>query len=1254
MPPKRAIPATQARTRPANTPPQPPQAVKPSDAGTGKAVTAQNGKLVQPSRGAIDDDPWDVVRQSNFNPLSSDANAAPAGVNRKKQKRRLKQAENAARLAAEQQLSNGDHGLGGNEQLHSAYRDRYQQESLPGAFVDYEDPESGDNDAYEPVDGDDQFYTDEDGNPYGQPLPHQNGYQDTSAYQDPSAKGKKKKKKSQSDAAFNDAPTFGAGIPPSFSTPSAPLAQQQSRLAPSQAALESARKGSKDKIWNTSTQQERENIKKYWLELGEEERRSLVRVEKDHVLHKMKEQQKHSCSCAVCGRKRTAIEEELEVLYDAYYDELEQFANTNHGASVIDGHTSMPPPQSYSQHSSQGHLMGAPQPSRGRVHEIDDGEDLEDEYDDEEDEDEPYSDEEVENIPREPQSIFGNFGNSLTVKDGILTVAEDMLKNDGKHFIDMMEQLAERRMAREEEAQYASAAYHQGAHAGHNHAPLDDEDYDDEDEEDEDYDSQDDEDYQDDDTVGVISVPLASSRAHMLQDLMTEEQRMEEGRRMFQIFAARMFEQRVLKAYREKVAFERQNNILAGLEEEERLSKQREEKKAREAAKKREKKKQSKQAKDAEKAKKEEEKAEQEAAVRAEAEQKLEEQKRRKEEQRKKKEGEKKAQEEERLRKEAEKAKRLQDERDRQAEIERKQREAKEREKRKREEAKKKEREEKEAKEKENRERKANEERERKAREEQKRKDDSAAKAEKEGKERANQPPSVISSKRPSHMGPVPIPPGLHPPQGPSALQSPHFAIATPVIPKAPTPSRSRQPSQQGSQSHGSSPRSQQAGTETSQSSASEANVSLPQMPPAPTLGRVGQAEIPHHSQPAGPVSGLGAVGRNGHHPYGFPGSGMNGPSHSNAPMMPGMRVGMGNEIPFHQHASMPGHPRNFGPPNGFPGPPGINGIRQMSHGRPGMPDSGMHLPFQTPTVMPSSIQPPPGHPQQPMQSQSHSRQPSASFERPLDTGIQTQPIARPAPIQPPSSIASLDRPKGDQSLDVDLENVTKHLGSSALLDDSDVPLGLSPADSMPSAPGSGRAPFGGFPNSMGGMKHENFPLGGSNTWGSQMPFGPNSLSGAANWGPSHSAGWPSNPSFGPIGGDPNRPRPLTIRLAVIHACKQLALSSPGRSNNGFNNVNQVHQQIGQIMPPSEPVVSLNEMLEICDTEGNGQNGGGSFSIRNDGPRGMSVKFEPGQDRAPPMGGLGGIGPGQIGSPTIGHSTIQPFGHIGKRGGFPS
>lgn len=81
---------------------------------------------------------------------------------------------------------------------------------------------------------------------------------------------------------------------------------------------------------------------------------------------------------------------------------------------------------------------------------------------------------------------------------GILTVADDLLKNDGKKFIEMMEQLAERRMQREEEQQYAAA----GIHAGHNHGqPLDDDGYD-EDEDDE-YDSQEEDDYEEEDDMVI-------------------------------------------------------------------------------------------------------------------------------------------------------------------------------------------------------------------------------------------------------------------------------------------------------------------------------------------------------------------------------------------------------------------------------------------------------------------------------------------------------------------------------------------------------------------------------------------------------------------------------------------------------------------------------------------------------------------------------------------------------------------------------
>jgi hypothetical protein len=62
------------------------------------------------------------------------------------------------------------------------------------------------------------------------------------------------------------------------------------------------------------------------LSLSDKDRNSLIKLEKEAVLKKMKEQQKYTCSCSVCGRRRTAIEEELEMLYDAYYEELERYA----------------------------------------------------------------------------------------------------------------------------------------------------------------------------------------------------------------------------------------------------------------------------------------------------------------------------------------------------------------------------------------------------------------------------------------------------------------------------------------------------------------------------------------------------------------------------------------------------------------------------------------------------------------------------------------------------------------------------------------------------------------------------------------------------------------------------------------------------------------------------------------------------------------------------------------------------------------
>ena len=83
----------------------------------------------------------------------------------------------------------------------------------------------------------------------------------------------------------------------------------------------------------------------------------------------------------------------------------------------------------------------------------------------------------------------------------ILTVADDLLKNDGQKFLEMMEQLAERRMMREEEAAASIE---------------DNSDEDDQDEEDDEEDEEDEDDEEEDD-VSRASL----SRNHNSRDMLT-------------------------------------------------------------------------------------------------------------------------------------------------------------------------------------------------------------------------------------------------------------------------------------------------------------------------------------------------------------------------------------------------------------------------------------------------------------------------------------------------------------------------------------------------------------------------------------------------------------------------------------------------------------------------------------------------------------------------------------------------------------
>lgn len=531
---------------------------------------------------------------------------------------------------------------------------------------------------------------------------------------------------------------------------------------------------------------------------------------------------------------------------------------------------------------------------------------------------------------------------------------------------------------------------------------------------------------------------------------------MQEGRRMFQIFAARMFEQRVMTAYREKVAEQRQKQLIEELMEEETRNEQRNAKKAREAQKKKDKKRLQKQAKEEEKARRDAEKAAEEAAAKAAQEKKLEEQRLKREEQRKKREAERKAQEEERARKEAEKQRRLREERERQAEAERKQREQKELERKKREEARRKEREEREA-----REKKAKEERERKMREEQAKKArESAARAEQEAKEQASKRDAQAK-----HPGPLSVPPSLHSQVSSGLLPSPLHTVANPLVPKATTPARPRQTSQQGSLT--SSPRSQPASTESShQPSISPRSMPLSQSSGASSIGGkqglAGPQQPPlHHPQPSAPLSPLGRS-----HPHGFQGLGS---MPSNAPGLPGMapRPPLAPDLQMYSSnsAHLMNQFRGFPTSSGLPMPPAINGAHPMPSGRGFPPEPGHGLPFQGQhgTAGQFSMQ-------QGSLPKTHSKQPSGSFERsPLESTAQQFPITRQSPIKRPPSTSQDQQKEGCAPSSLrEVDALSAQLGSSALLDDTDAPYSSKLSQSLPGAtapgtfPGPTRASFGG------------------------------------------------------------------------------------------------------------------------------------------------------------------------------------------------
>ncbi|OLN97207.1 Stress response protein NST1-like protein 1 [Colletotrichum chlorophyti] len=1189
---------------PANTrQPAPQTPASPNTKATARYTNKDGSKIITVPKGSpstepsLPSTPTSSAKPPSLQTVAANGGDAPApAVNRKKQKRRAKA---AAKAAAEQAASKPPNGRSSPAPGVPAPKSQASQDDV--------DQDSSDDDADDHLDED---------------------HLDTNGIAPAKSKKSKRKKKKNGKNPQLANPTFD-NVP----HPHSPLAPHGPGI-------------SKDKIWNTSSQEERERIKEFWLGLGENERKSLVKVEKDAVLKKMKEQQKHTCSCTVCGRKRTAIEEELEGLYDAYYHELETFAHNGDGPPLLTAARDFPLRPSRLPSGYSGHP-----PSRGRIveHVGDDDEeeeeDPDEEYSDEEDEleedeeeeeEEEYSDEDEPPEDAHPHdrdvADFLTFGNSLQVKGmklldsllcrygnmdlgGILTVADDLLKNDGKRFIEMMEQLAERRMAREEDAkEHFSRSYGHpanGAYSNHNHPPPED-DYDDEDEEeDEDYDDSQEEEYEDEEVSSSQYTydHKHSSTEHYCchhQDTMTEQQRMEEGRRMFQIFAARMFEQRVLTAYRDMVAKQRQQQLLEELEEENRQDAQRKAKKAKENQKRKERAAQKKQQQAEEKAAKEAEKAAEEAARLEEQRKKAEQQKLKAEEKRRKKEEQKRLEEEERLRKEAERQKRLQEQQEKRAEQDRKAREAKEKAQKAKEEAR--------LREKEIREQKERESRERKEKQEQARRDKEAkakaereAKAEKESKERLQQEEKAAQKTATISAAPIPIPNqqgrrlSQHPiptathPSNPASYASPKIPVATPALPKAPTPIRPK---------HASQPLE----TSVSGSQASHSSSTASQNPsPHPAT--------PGHTSPAlfGSRKGSLATATSLPHPQSVSPSSVKGPMQPGPFGMPMSMPPPGFPVPppglanrLHEPVFGPPGIAGFGrpPPGMMPGPPGLNGPAGRGFIPPPPPGFGQPMGDPLHSMAPGPV--------------THSRQASGSFDS-ASSPAPSQPIGRPAPIGRPSSVVQGQR--SDQPDDFS----DQHLGSSALLDDSEDPITAA----INAARQRNQAPRPAFPNIPFGM--DNGFHGMSNVWGpSAMPFPPPGLSNPT-WGSPMMAPLPSLNQIRTVG----NPRSVTVRLLLCNACKELQARNT-EAPDAFVDLATIKAEVDQLSRME--AISEEDLLALAETEGNALNGGGTFDIQRDasGPGKHSIRWVPEFNDVPQPHHRAVGAPGEIGSPIIG------------------
>lgn len=463
-------------------------------------------------------------------------------------------------------------------------------------------------------------------------------------------------------------------------------------------------------IWNTSSEEERTRIMEFWANLSDDRRKELVKLDKDVLLEKVRRQKGHDCACSVCGRKREAAEQELDALYEAYFHELELYSarllndssalmfqpldseseirnisDESSSRGTQDSHSALTPDTTVTSRLSGKNneddwdLQWSRPGSRNSERSLDSKDKQDSSH-------EAYTRSiGPVNVTTSPAKSSENVDPSIESESGfaggILSVADDIIRNDGRRFMDVMDHLDNSRLLQEGQFQSMYEQLYnsynqvregmardvgQSIHATENglsqltlrdtmkytssqnrvsevtepespkpspetlppppppHHSASSErpalplDTIGHDTSHLTDEEFDDEEFDEEDYDDYDDeLNSVPSEADEVDERHLSEKRSREGRKMLQTFAARMFEQRVFQAYREHVAQERQRKLLEEIELESRAAEEREAKKLKDKTRKKNKKLAQKQQREEELRKREREEREREEIQRS-------------------------------------------------------------------------------------------------------------------------------------------------------------------------------------------------------------------------------------------------------------------------------------------------------------------------------------------------------------------------------------------------------------------------------------------------------------------------------------------------------------------------------------------------------------------------------------------------------------------------------------------------------------